>query len=460
MHDSTRQGVTFTDVFQRPVVAAFDEASQTSDAGLLLLGALDRQFHLTAGVCAQLSDERARGKVDHTIHDMLRQRVYGIAAGYADCNDARTLRHDPALRLLCDRDPVTGEPLASQPTLSRFETSRSAREVVCASRHFESAMITRIAEHHPKAARVVIDLDATEDQAHGQQAFSFFNAFYDTRCFLPLVAFISVEGHPEQHLFHARLRPGIGAAGRGVIPMLRRAVAHIRRVLRGARIRVRTDAGFCNPILLRALRSLRVEYVLGLAGNVKLIRRCKPFLRGLRQKVRSTGVAARRYEELRYAAESWDGEERVVVKVEYLPPPVDGGNGKIKRNIRFVVTNVKAAPKRLYESTYCGRGDSENRIKELKHDLALGRTSCMSFVGNQLRVLMTSMAFALFQELRFELRSSELARAQTHTLRLALIKIGARVVGSVRRIVFHMPRACPMAELWSKLAMKWRAAPA
>ena len=242
--------------------------------------------------------------------------------------------------------------------------------------------------------------------------------------------------------------------------MLRRAVAQIRCVLPGTRIRVRTDAGFCNPTLLRALRSLRVEYVIGLAANMVLLRRCKPFLRGLRKEVKSTGAAARRYEELRYAAKSWDSEERVVVKVEYLPPPVDGGDGKIKRNIRFVVTNVKGAPKRLYETTYCGRGDSENRIKELKHDLELDRTSCISFVANQLRVLMTSAAFALFQELRFELRSSELARAQTHTLRIALIKIGARVVRSVRRVVFHMPRACPMAELWCTLVRTWRAVPA
>lgn len=460
MRDSTRQGVTFTDVFHRPVAAAFDEGAQTSDAGLLLLGALDRQVHLTAGICAQLSDARAPGKVDHSVHDLLRQRVYGIAAGYADCNDARTLRHDPALRLLCDRDPVHGDSLASQPTLSRFETSRSPREVVQASRYFESAVIGRLAVHHPKAACVVIDLDATEDQAHGQQAFAFFNAFYDSRCFLPLLGFVSVEGHPEQHLFHARLRPGIGAAGRGVIPMLRRAVEHIRRVLPRARIRVRTDAGFCSPLLLRALRSLRVEYVIGLAANVKLLRLCKPFLRGLRRKVQSTGMAARRYAEVRYAAKTWDADERVVVKVEYLPPPADGGDGKIKRNVRFVVTSEKTAPKRLYERTYCGRGDSENRIKELKHDLSLDRTSCMSFVANQFRVLMTSVAFALFQELRLELKSSELARAQTHTLRLALVKIGARVVASVRRIVFHMPRACPMADLWSKLAMKWRAAPA
>lgn len=449
----------FDGVFGKPVVAVFDEASQSSDAGLVLLGALDRRLDLTRRLCEPLRDGRAVEKVEHGVHDLFRQRVYSIAAGYADCNDARTLRHDPVLRLLCDRDPIDGDALASQPTLSRFENSFAPRDIVRSSRNFEAESIARFAKHHRGARRVVIDLDATEDAAHGQQAFSFFNGFYDSRCFLPLLAFISVDGRPEQHLFHVRLRPGVGAAGRGVIPMLRRAVKQLRRALPRARVLVRTDAGFCNPTLLLALHDLRVEYVIGLAGNMVLLRRSKPFLRGLRKQVKSSGEAARRYGELSYAAKTWGGEERVIVKAEALPPPKDGGNGKVKTNVRFVVTNVRVAPRRLYEVEYCARGDSENRIKELKRDLAMDRTSCMSFVANQLRVLMTATAYALFQELRFQLRSSELARAQTHTLRLALIKIGARVVRSVRRIVLHMPRACPTAELWCRLARKWNALP-
>ena len=454
MRDSTRHGVLFADAFAKPVAAVFDAASQTSDAGLLLLGAIDRRLHLTDRICEQLPDGRAAGKVEHSLHDLLRHRVFSIAAGYADCNDARGLRHDPILKMLCDRDPVEGDELASQPTLSRFENSFQGRDVVCASRCFEAQRIARFAQHHPQARRVTIDLDATQDATHGQQTFSFFNGFYDSYCFLPLLGFLSADGQAEQHLFHARLRPGVGAAGRGVIPLLRRTVTQLRKAMPRARLLVRLDGGFVNPTLLRALHDLGVDYVLGLPANAVLLRRSKRFLKGLRKKVRSSGRAARRYAQISYAAKTWDQKERVVVKAEVLPPPADGGNGALKTNVRFVVTNLEVSARRVYETVYCARGDSENRIKELKGDLEMDRTSCTSFLANQLRVLMTATAYALFQEMRWELRASDLARAQTNTLRLALIKIGARVVGSVRRVVLHLPRACAHAALWCRLARR------
>jgi hypothetical protein len=436
------------------VVATFDAATQSSDAGLLLLGAIDRRIGLTRDLCAQLPDQRQGGKVAHGLEDLFRQRVYMIAAGYPDGNDATGLRHDPVFKILCDRGPEAETPLASQPTLSRFENSLSGRDVIRASRTFQSRRIERIAERHPEARRVVIDLDATADPTHGQQAFSFFNAFYDDYCFLPLVGFLSVDGQPEQELFYARLRPGIGAARRGVIPLLRRTVAHLRRVLPQARILVRMDGGFVHGLLLDVLDELRVQYVLGLPSNTVLTRRSKPFLRGLKTKVRRTGTAARQYGTTLYKARKWRRERRVVVKAEVLPPPPRAPKRARKVNVRYVVTNLKTTPKHVYELVYCARGDSENRIKELKNDLAFDRTSCSSFVANQLRVLMTSTAYVLFQEMRAELAASELARAQVNTLRVKLLKIGAQVVGSVRRIVLHLPRACPSASLWCTLARR------
>lgn len=458
MCDPTRQGVLFADSFGKPVAVAFDTASQSSDAGLVLLGAIDRRLRLTDALCDQFADGRQAGKIEHSLHDLLRQRVYSIAAGYADGNDAHGLRHDPVLKMLCDRDAVDGAALASQPTLSRFENTLSARDVVRAGRRFESERIARFARRHPKAPRVILDLDSTEDPTHGQQTFSFFNGFYDSYCFLPLVGFISVEGETEQEVFFARLRPGVGASGRGLIPLLRRTVAQVRKVLPRALIRVRMDGGFTSALLLRVLDELRVEYVLGLPPNAVLLRRSKRFQRGLKKAVRATGESARRYGAILYRARSWDRERRVVVKAEVLAPPRSAPKRKIKLNMRFLVTNVTSRARLVYESDYCPRGDSENRIKELKNDLEMDRTSCTSFVANQLRVLMAVTAFALFQEMRWELRETALARAQTNTLRLALVKIGARVVESVRRVVLHLPRACPHAAIWCRLARRLGAA--
>jgi len=273
MSESTRQSVLFGDAFEKPVAVLFDGGSQSSDAGLVLLGAIDRRLRLTDALCEPLTDGRQRGKVEHSLHDLLRQRVYAIAAGYADGNDAHGLRHDPVLKMLCDRDAIDGAALASQPTLSRFENALSARDVVRAGRRFESERIERLARRHPKAARVLIDLDATEDPTHGQQTFSFFNGFYDSHCFLPLVGFLSVEGEREQEVFFARLRPGVGASGRGLIPLLRRTVAQVRKALPRAQIRVRMDGGFPSALLLGVLDELRVEYVLGLPSSAVL--RCR-----------------------------------------------------------------------------------------------------------------------------------------------------------------------------------------
>ncbi len=454
MPESTRQSALFKDVFSKPVVATFDADALTSDGGLLLIGAVDRKTQLTARLCGVLPDERQEGKVVHTLFDLLRQRIYAIAAGYADGNDAKALRSDPAFKLLCDRDPLSGPDLASQPTLSRFEHSVSGREAVAMGREFERHRIEAFAARAAKARRVVIDLDGTEDPAHGQQTFAFFNGFYDSYCFLPLLGFLCIDGESEQHLFYARLRPGVKSSGRGVIPLLRRTVARLRTLLPHTKVLVRMDAGFVTPHLLDVLEELGVEYVLGLPANCVLLRRSKRFLRGLRKSVRKTGRSRRRYGVLSYAAKKWSHKRRVVVKAEVLAPPSSAPKRAIKTNVRFVVTNLRAGPRHVYESVYCARGDSENRIKELKGDLEMDRTSCTSFTANQVRVLMTAAAYALFQEMRLELKGTELADAQVGTLRLRLLKIAARVVRSVRRVVFHLPRSCANAADWARLAAR------
>ena len=353
--------------------------------------------------------------------------------------------------MLCDRDPETGEALASQPTLSRFENAVGPREVVRALRAFEQGAIERLAQRHPEARRVVIDVDATVDEAHGQQSFCFFNAFDDAHCFLPLLGFLTVDGHPEQHLFSARLRPGIGAGRRGLIRSCADRSGTCAGYCPGPRSSCAWTGASSAPACSTPWRICGCSTCSG-CPRIRPTRRSRRFLRGLRGSVRKSKAAARRYGSLSYKARKWSRERRVVVKAEVLPPPPTAKKRGTKVNMRYVVTNLKTTPRHVYESVYCGRGDSENRIKELKNDLQMDRTSCSLFTANQLRVLMTSAAYVLYQELRGHMAASELARAQVHTLRLKLVKISTQVVRSVRRIVLRMPRSCPSAPLWCKLA--------
>lgn len=448
MSESTQQSVLFEDQFDKPVGIVFDAEAQTSDAGLTLLAALDKKLGLTSLLASQIEDSRQSGKVRHEIEEMFRQRTYAIAAGYEDVNDTARLGADPALKLACGRGPVGGSDLASQPTLSRFENKPTGREVIGMLRSLEEAAVRGLKRRHRRAGRIVIDLDPSVDPAHGAQQGVLFNGFYDTWCYLPMFGFVSVDGDPEHYLFCARLRPGTAKEMRGVIPMLGRMVGQLRDAYgRHQYILVRLDAGFANPKLLEALEELGVKYVVGLPSNARLNKWAKRLLPRVRRLARESGESEREFHETFYAARSWPHERRVILKAEAIP--YEGR--EMKSNSRFVVTNLRHKPERVYE-IYCGRGDAENRIKELKCDLSIDRTSCTSFVANQVRVVMTAAAYLLFQELRWQLRKTELRRAQVGRLRSTLLKVSARVTESVRRIVFHLPTSYPFAKLWRRAA--------
>jgi hypothetical protein len=294
----------------------------------------------------------------------------------------------------------------------------------------------------------VIDLDPSVDPAHGGQQGVLFNGYYDTWCYLPIFGFLSVNGDPEQYLFFSRLRPGTSKETRGMIPMLRRVVGKLRDAFgAGMYILVRLDSGFANPGLLDVLEELKVKYVVGLPNNKKLNRWAKRKQPRVRRLARESGGTQREFHERYYAAGSWPHERRVILKAEAIPYT----GRKLKDNPRFVVTNLRHKPERVYE-IYCGRGDPENRFKELKDDLSIDRTSCSSFLANQFRVLMTAAAYMLFQELRWQLRNTDLRRAQVRRIREMLIKIAARVTESARRIVFHLPTCCPFARPWRQAA--------
>lgn len=448
MENPTRQTVVFEDVFSRPLHAAFDDGELSSDGGLVLLAALDRGIGLTESLGTLLPDARQATKVVHPYLDQFRQRTFSVAAGYADCNDAARLAADPVLKESCGRDAFEGDDLASQPTLSRFENAFDGRTLVDLGRELEDFVIERHRKRlGRKAKRIVIDLDPTDDPTHGQQAFSFFNTHYHGWCFLPLLGFLSFNDEPEHFLFHARLRPGIATARRGALPLLRRLVPKLRAAFPRADIFVRLDGGFAAPGTFEVLDELEVSYVVGMPKNPKLAKQAAPSLDRARAKQVQTGESERVYTSFRYAAKPWNRKRRVVVKSEVTVLP-----GREPRdNPRFVVTNLSGRAEDIY-AFYGGRGDSENRIKETK-ELDLGRTSCESFLANQLRVLITATAYVLYQELRLRARGTDLAKAQVGTMRMHLVKIAARVVASTRRIVLHLPTNAPWKVAWLRIAL-------
>jgi hypothetical protein len=447
MCDGTRQSVLFEGVFRKPVMVDFDGPALSSDGGVLLLAAADRKLGLTEALAEEIHDTRDWRKLQHGHLEMLRQRVYSIALGYADCNDTARVGSDPALKLACHRLPRSEAALASQPTLSRFENAPSGRELVAVGRRLERLVIERLKRAHPRARRITIDLDPTDDPTHGQQDFSFFNGYYDSWCFLPLLGFLSIDDEPEQHLFYARLRPGYAKEMRCTGTLLRRTVAALRRRFKKARILVRLDAGFACPRLFEMLEELGVDYLVAMPENKVLRRAARHHLASARRMAWCQKRSVQLFYETPYRAGTWKRERRVVFKAEVVFHP----GRRLKDNPRFVVTNLRHGPQRIWEM-YCLRGDSENRIKELHHDLEIDRTSCSSFLANQFRVLQTAVAYVLYQELRAGLRHTELARAQVATLRLRLVKVAALIKQSVRRILFSFPASYPWKALWRESA--------
>jgi len=433
----------------KPIIAKFDQPHASSDGGAILLKAVDDRLGLTWRLASATRDGRQPGKVAHPVRDLLRQRVFGLACGYADCNDAARLVDDPIHKLLLDRDPLDGGALGSQPTLSRFENAVGRADLYRLGTLLADTVLTHHRERLSDGVRLItIDLDATDDPTHGQQEFALFNGYYDTWCYLPLIATVTFNTEPIQHVVAAVLRPGTGAATRGVRGVLRRLFVKLRTLFPRARLRVRADAGFADAKLLAFLDAADVEYVLGLAGNQRLDKRVRRLLGRARMEARTTGATTTLYGETRYAARRWDRKRRIIMKAEVLCYP---GRAR-KDNPRFLVTNLPHRPATVYTRLYCGRGDMENRLKELQQGVAMDRTSCSRFAANQLRLLFSIAAYVLFQTLQSIARATGLGAAQVWTLRERLLKVAVWVERSVRRIVLHLPQAFPWRDTWHQLA--------
>lgn len=453
----TGQGVLFSGLFSKPLVAEFDERHGSSDGGAILLKACDARLNLSRRLAQCLRDGRQSGKIEHSIQDLVRQRIFGIACGYADGNDAARLAQDPMHKLLLDRDPISGTGLASQPTLSRFENAPQRAQLY----RMGAALAESVIERHRRrlgrrCKHLTIDLDPTEDPTHGGQQLSFFNGHYDTWCYLPVAGFVTFNHEPEQYLFGYVLRPGNAPAVSGAIGILRRVLQRLRAAFPRARVLVRLDGGFAASQIFDFLEAQGCDYVVAMAKNKRLAPRAARLMGTARRLSKRSGKTAHVFGETRYAARRWSRKRRVIIKAEVVRHP----GREPKMNPRFVVTNLKGSPRHLYKKVYCGRGDIENRIKELHHGLEIDRTSCSRFLANQFRVLLTAAAYVLMQELRATASNTCLARAQVSTLRERLLKLGARIERSVRRTVVHLPTRFAYREEWHRIARALGAAPA
>lgn len=439
MTECTRQEVLFS-IGKRQVTAAFDDGLVTSDAGVLLLRGIDERLGLSRRFSEGLSDRRQEGKIRHDLEDLFKQRFFQIACGYEDANDADTLRSDPGFQVALGRVPGAASVLASQPTLSRLETGICRRDVMALSGVILELYLERLRRGGRKAwRRIVLDFDSTADPVHGSQQLAMFHGYYDQWQYLPLLVF-DKQGFPVA----AVLRPGNAHDSWGTVSVLRRIVERIWDEFPKAQIFLRADGGFAFPGLYEFCEAAGISYVIGQITNSRLVRKGQPWIKKARALFQKTGEKAKVFGQFRHLANSWDKSRRLVVKAEIL---------KKGENPRFVVTNLQEDPAWVY-GFYTDRGQTENYIKDLKNALSADRLSCQRFLSNQFRLLLHVAAYILLYCLREELAATHLATAQMDTLRIRLIKIGARVQTSARRIWFHLARSHPAQPLWNLLAAR------
>jgi hypothetical protein len=425
--------VQFASCKRRTVEAHFGGGAVSSDGGVLLLRQADRRLGLTAGVAAALGDERRRASCQHDVRSLLRQRVYALALGYEDLNDHQTLRDDPGLQTAVERD----EPLASSPTLCRWE-NRADRDAAWA---IHQVLVERfIASYKHPPRRLVLDFDATDDVVHGNQEGRFFHGYYDHYCFLPLYVFCGSQ------LLVSYLRPSSADPARHVWAILALLVKRLRQEWPQVAIVFRGDSQFCRWRVLAWCERHRVGYIVGLAKNSRVQAQAADLVAAARAGFVATGEKQRLFADLVYAAGTWDKPRRVIAKAEH---------GDLGSNPRFVVTNLDGDAQMLYDDVYCARGEMENRIKEQQLDLFADRTSCHRWWPNQLRLLLSSLAYTLLEAIRrLALQGTELARAQCGTIRLKLLKIGAVVVRNTRRVRFILSSGYPLQALFFQVAAR------
>lgn len=448
-----RQPVLFKDLYDKPVSVEFTGPRQTSDGGVILLDAMDKKMGLIKGITQAIRDPRQRGKITYDIEALVRERIFAIACGYPSCDDADRLANDPALKLVSN---LRDGRLASQPTLSRFENEVRRTDIFRIALAITDTVIDceRRKRIVRKVRRITLDMDPTEDPTYGDQQLTFFNAYYDNWCYLPMITTIQFGDEAEQYQVAPVLRPGNAKGSLGAIGILKRLVPRLRKTFPNATLCVRMDGAFATPEVLAWLEANDLLYLVNMAKNSVLKADAEPLMKKVRTLAKETGRTATLYSETQYKAGKWQQARRAVIKAEV----VVNDKRELRDNPRFVITNLSLIPKNLYRY-YRERGDAENRLKELHYGLRFDLTSCTSFLANQLRNLLTGAAYALYQQLRYAARRTELARAQVGTLRDRLIKVGTVIKESVRRIVLEMPETFAWYATWTRLAQGLGAVP-
>ncbi|MDN2584333.1 IS1380 family transposase [Aquibium sp. ELW1220] len=439
MTDDMLLPFSFPAIARKKITAAFDGGRITSDGGVMLLAAAERRLQLADRLAAVILDPRDPARVTHGMADIVRARILAIACGYEDANDLDRLRNDPAFKLACGRLPDTGLDLCSQPTLSRTENLPDLRTVIRLSNVLVDLWLQ---SYQAPPASVTLDIDDTVDVVHGHQQLSLFNAHYDERCFLPIHIYDTATGRPVAMI----LRPGKTPAGREIRGHVRRLLRRIRARWPTTRILIRGDGHYGRPEVMEWCEQNGVDYVFGQPGNRVLNRLVDEASDDIRtRRALDQKPALRGYAETRYQAKSWTIERRVCARIEATTLGLD---------IRFVVTNLtQGSAERIYDVIYCARGQAENLIKMHKSQLASDRTSCRSPIANQVRLVLHTAAYWLMLTLREAVPAGHhLGKAEFATLRLRLLKLGARVTETVSRIRLAFGAACPEASLFRSTA--------
>ncbi|HEX2715168.1 MAG TPA: IS1380 family transposase [Candidatus Acidoferrales bacterium] len=421
----------------RPVQCDFSGGQITGDAGLLPLRAFDERHHLTREWAALLDDPRQEQRVQHEALTLLRQRIFQIVAGYEDANDADRLRHDPALQIVADQK--LGEPLGSQPTLSRWENAPSARSLV----HLNDALLDQFIRACGRQVRqrgeILLDIDSTDDPTHGQQQFSFFNGAYHQHMYHPMLIF-------ERHtgcLLSARLRPGNASSHARIVPMLLRIVPRLQRAFPGVPIKLRGDSGLALPLLYEFCEFFGIQYALGIPANCVFQRRAEPLQKKLKRRYRRTELPQRSFSSFRHRAHSWSRQRRICYKAEHTA---------VGTNLRFLITNLPGRASEVF-AFYNDRGECENRIEEFKNGFRADRLSCHRFLANAFRLLLHAFAYNLVNLFRLVQLPRAWRSIQIETLRARLFKIGARIRQTARCIRVHLATGWPWQALFAELAL-------
>lgn len=447
MDDDTDLLFDLPSVARKKVSAAFDGGRITSDGGVALLALADRRIGIIDRIAGLIGDPRDPTLVTHSLASILRARVLAIACGYEDANDLDRLRGDPAFKLACGRLPDSGGDLCSQPTISRWENAPDLRTIIRLTYALVDAWCASYAEE-PEA--VTLDIDDTLDVVHGAQQLSLFHAHHDERCFLPIHIYDTATGRPVAVI----LRPGKTPSGKEAAGYLRRLYRRIRRHWPATRLTIRGDGHYGRPELMDFCEKHGLDYLFGVTGAPALHAAVEHAADPIRVERAETGSAAvRGFAETRYAAKSWKKQRRVVARIEATPLGLD---------IRYVVTSLEtASPEEVYATLYCARGQAENLIKLHKAQLKSDRTSCRSPLANQMRLVLHTAAYWLMLAVRDAVpKTHALAKAEFATLRIRLLKIGARIRETAHRVRIAFAAACPDAALIRHIAAALRPAPA